>query len=321
VTDPAPRLRSCVRCGAILQASDTACPSCRSAQPAPGAPRPTESRAPPGSPVRRAVGPLIVVAMLAAAGLGLYSLNNWLSGRAGRAATQAAAADAVHLTLEGREIGSEAFDRAAGAGVELDLQRELEYYDVEGTSAGEIFDAIDARGPDSPDGKAVGLTRLQSGTYLYASDARSGRCVVTSLGATLTITLPRLTTTPLPEQTYERWKDYSRAVAEHEQRHADIYAEAAGRVADRLEAAQPFADRAAMEAAFTAAWSEEMAVAERENREFHGQEARAVAFEREIVTNEIRRVERELEAETDRVRYAALLTERAGLIERGLWLH
>lgn len=327
MTEPAPRLKTCVRCGAILQTSDSLCPSCRAPQPAAGeprAPREAQVQAPPASLVRRVALPLLGVALLVAVALGLNAARQWLAQRSGRAASDATATDAVHVAPVAREVGSDAFDQAARDGaprVELDLQRVLESYTVEGTTAGQIFSAIDERGPDSPDGRAVGLTRLQSGTYQYARDERSGRCVVTSLGATLTITLPRLTTSPLPEPVYERWQAYVRAVAEHEQRHADIYAEAAGRVADRLGSLQPFADRPAMEAGFTSTWTEEMGAAERENRDFHRREAQGVAFEREIVTNEIRRVEHELEAEADRVRYAALLAERAGLIERGLWLH
>lgn len=368
MSDPTARLKTCVQCGRILQGSDRSCPSCHAAQPAPGERRPPSgtlagaagssggTRAPGDSLARSLLLPACAVAVLVALSLGISIVSRKIAQRAGSAAAGGASrggsgsdGGAAGLAFEAREAGGDAFDRAALGGaarVALDLRRVLEHYEVEGTTATEIFDSIDAHGPDGPDGKAVGLTRMQGGAYSYARDERSGRCVVTSLEATLTITLPRLTTTPLPEPIYERWRDYSAAVAAHEQRHADIYADAALRVAERLRSLQPFADRSAMEAAFTSAWTTEMGSAERSNRDFHRREAQDVALEREIVTNQLQRVERDLEAraarlkaqeqrfpdlrlppdeyrqhEADRVGYAEGLAERAGLIDRGLWLH
>jgi predicted secreted Zn-dependent protease len=359
VTEPSPRLKTCARCGTILQASDGECRTCHAPQPPAGERRAARDETAAGgrSPVRPLLVGLVASVLLAAAGYGLYTVREQLarrlsaggaSGRAtGDATGGAAAADAI--TPVERAGAGDAFDFADGAPaprVEAQLERVLAHYHVEGRTTIEVFASIDALGPDGPQGKAVGLTELQSGTYEYVQDRTSARCVVTSLTARLTITLPQLVTTPLPLSLDESWRSYLRAVAEHEQRHADIFAEAVDRVAERLRSSQPFADRTAMEAGFEAAWTAEMAVAEHSNAEFHRREAQDTAFEREVVGNELARVERELETlsarlqersrrypdlhlpleeyaqhESDRLRYDALIKERAGLIERGLWLH
>ena len=44
MSGPEGRLKTCVQCGAILQAADPTCASCRASQPAPGAPRPPLTR-------------------------------------------------------------------------------------------------------------------------------------------------------------------------------------------------------------------------------------------------------------------------------------
>jgi len=350
----AERLKTCVQCGAILRAGQGACEACGATQPAPGAPRPPREPAPaPGPAPRRwrsVALALAVVGLLAAFAAGLQVLRDKVRGRAARASPAADARSVVPTAHEAApDAAPDAFDQLAGRGaprVEVDLQRELESYAVDGTTAEQIFASIDARGPDGPDGKAVGLTRLQSGEYQYARDPDSGRCVVTRLEARLTITLPKLTSPTLPLAIDEKWRDYQRAVSQHEEHHAEIYRSAVDRVAEKLRFEQPFADRSTMEAAFAATWAGEMDVAERENREFHRHEEQGIVQERDSVTRDLRRVDGELEAiagrmqaraakypnlelppdeyqrhEADRVRYDALLAERAGLIERGLWLH
>jgi len=367
VTGPAARLKSCVRCGAILQAADGLCPSCHASQPPPGAPRepPSPSR-PQAGGARRPRGPalgavalLVVVAGALALALTLVARRGGGAGQdsprnpggpggsaSGAAGSAAFTGDASRLDFAASETGGDAFDRVAGGGapaIELDLQRVTETYPVEGATTAQIFAAIDAHGPDGPDGKAVGLTRMQNGAYRYARDERSGRCAIKSISARLTVTLPRLLTTSVPAPIYERWQEYARAVEEHEQHHVGIYGDAARRVVKRLGAEQPFADREAMQAGFKAAWEQEMDRAERENADFHRQEARGVAQERELLGNELQRVDQELsalaarqaargggrartasearQAEADSARYDVLLKQRAGLVERGLWLH
>lgn len=338
------RLKSCVQCGAILKAGQGACDSCGTAQPAPGAPRPPREPDPADAPRawtwRGVLLTIAVLGLLVAFVAGMQVMRDKLRGRAARGAAAGAAGsggnagDARDVVPTAHEDASDTFDQLAERGaltVEVDLQRSVESYAVEGTTSEQIFLSIDKNGPGGPDGKAVGLTRLQSGEYQYARDQDSGRCVVTRLEAQLTITVPRLTSPTVPLAIDEKWRDYLRAVTRHEEHHAEIYSSAVDRVAEKLRLEQPYADRASMQAGFAAAWSAEMDVAERENRDFHRHEEQGIAQEKADVTRELRRVDGEIEkiaarmssqpSEADRVRYDALLAERAGLVERGLWLH
>ena len=350
------RLKTCVQCGAILQAADVACASCRASQPAPGAPRPPRplrtvpETARPPAPVllRGLVLPLVVVAVLVGLALAFSALRERV---AARGAAGARAHDAARVTPVGFESpdAPDALDRLmadGAAAVEVDLQRDQQTYAVEGATAEQIFLSIDAHGPDGPDGKAVGLTRLESGEYQYVRDPASGRCAVTRIDARLTILLPRLTSRSVSLEVEGQWKDYLRAVRAHEERHAEIYSEATHRVAERLRSEQPFADSSAMQAGFQDAWTREMDVAERENLDFHRREARSIAKELDAVTTGLQRVDGELTAlerriqdrlarhpdgrlppdeyerhTADTARYDELRSERASLVERGLWLH
>jgi len=344
------RLKTCVQCDAILQAADVACTACGASQPAPGTPRPprTAPEAPrPRAPslLRGLLLPLVIVAMLVAIALALQALRDRIGARA---AAGARPLDASRVTPVGRE-SADALDRFLADGataVEVDLERDPQTYAVEGATAEQIFLSIDARGPDGPDGKAVGLTRLESGEYQYVRDQASGRCAVTRIDAKLTILLPRLTSRSVSLEVEGQWKAYLRAVRAHEERHAEIYSEAAHRVADRLRSEQPFADSSAMQAGFQDAWTREMEVAERENLDFHRREERSIAKELDAVTGGLRRVDGELTAlerriqdrlgrhpdgrlppdeyerhTADTARYDELRSERASLVERGLWLH
>ena len=346
------RLKTCVQCGAILQAADVACGACGTPQPPPGAPRP--AREPLAGPaierdrspsiLRGLLLPFAIVAFLVAVAFALHLLHERIAARAGGGR----GGDASRLQPVGRESSDplDEFLRGGEAPVEVDLQREQQNYDVDGATTEEVFVSIDAHGPDGPDGKAVGLTRLQGGEYDYVRDPATGRCAVTRIRARLTILLPRLTSRSVSLEVESQWKDYLRAVRAHEERHAEIYGEATHRVAERLRSAQPFADRSAMETGFQQAWTTEMDAAERENREFHRREERSIAEERDSVTAGLRRVDGELEAlerriqdrfgrhpdrrlppdeferhTADTARYDELLAERADLVERGLWLH
>jgi predicted secreted Zn-dependent protease len=347
------RLKTCVQCGAILQAADVACTACGASQPAPGAPRPP--RSPPAATGERAPSllrslllPLVIVLLLVALALGLQAVRSRL---AARSAAGARPADAARVTPVGSEApdSPDALDRFLAGGataVEVDLQREQQTYSVEGAGAQQIFLSIDERGPDGPDGKAVGLTRLESGEYQYVRDPDSGRCAVTRIAARLTILLPKLTSRSVSLEVESQWKDYLRAVRLHEERHAEIYSEAVHRVAERLRSAEPFADPSAMQAGFQDAWTREMEVAERENLDFHRREERSIAKEIEAVTAGLARVDGELAAlerriqdrlgrhpdgrlppdeyerhTADTARYDELRSERVSLVERGLWLH
>jgi len=347
------RLKTCVECGAILQAADVACTGCGASQPAPGAPRPPRTspeaaRERTPSALRSLLLPLVIVALLVALALVLQAARSRL---AARSAARARAAEAARVTPVGYEApdSPDALDRflaEGGAAVEVDLEREQQSYVVEGSTAEQIFLSIDARGPDGPDGRAVGLTRLESGEYEYVRDPASGRCAVTRIDARLTILLPRLTSRSVSLEVESQWKDYLRAVRVHEERHAEIYSEAVQRVAERLRSEEPFADPSVMQAGFQDAWTREMEVAERENLDFHRREERSIAKELDAVTAGLQRVDGELAALEQRVqdrlgrhpdgrlppdeyerhtadtaRYDELRSERASLVERGLWLH
>jgi predicted secreted Zn-dependent protease len=156
--------------------------------------------------------------------------------------------------------------------------------------------------PKVAKGKAAGLTHMQGRSYDYVRDPATGKCRITRVHALITVTLPDLQSAfTMPEQIIESWRAYERGVDRHERQHVAIYQAGAERAVRELERLQPFADKHAMERAFEATWLAEMSAADVENDAFHRREVEGTRMEREVLTNELARLERELQTVAGRV--------------------
>jgi predicted secreted Zn-dependent protease len=191
---------------------------------------------------------------------------------------------------------------AVPTSINLDLAYAETRYDVSGKTPAEILTSIDRNAPSTARGKAAGLTRMEGRSFAYVRDPATGACHITHVHALITVTLPDLASGwTMPEQVLESWSAYERSVAAHEQQHVSIYRAGAERAVRLLESRQPFADKSAMERAFEQTWSAEMASADVENEAFHRRELDDSRMEREVLTNELARVERELDDTAQRL--------------------
>ncbi|MHC5211963.1 MAG: DUF922 domain-containing protein [Planctomycetota bacterium] len=222
-----------------------------------------------------------------------------------RQADEGTSQDAEPVAAQPRVVQEQETTWADGAvptRINLDLAYDEAYYDVTGTTPGEIFTSMDRNAPSTAKGKAAGLTRMEGRSYDYVRDPATDICYITHVHGLITVTLPDLQNGwTMPEQIVESWTEYERSVAHHEQQHVAIYRAGAERAVKQLERLQPFPDQAAMERGFSEVWKAEMDAADSENEAFHRREVEDTRMEREIMTNELARVERELDEAASRV--------------------
>jgi predicted secreted Zn-dependent protease len=272
---------------------------------------PTTPPVPDAGPARDArrrggAGPASVAAPLLA-GFILTSvcialLVGWMRRPDTPESTATEAAPAVPPERAPDEPQSALADGAVPDHINLDLAYDEVRYEVSGSTAAEVFRSIDLNAPSTAQGKAAGLTRLQGRSYDYVRDHGTGECYITHVHALITVTLPDLQSAwTMPEKLVESWGAYERSVAAHEQQHVAIYRAGAERAVRLLEQQQPFQDKVAMERAFTETWSAEMASADAENDAFHRREVEDTKLEREVLTSELARVQRELDVAAERL--------------------
>jgi predicted secreted Zn-dependent protease len=256
-------------------------------------------RARAGAPVAARIAPLlagfVVTSMCIVAAVG------W-SRQQPRAASAPVDEPASAQEPVASEPESSWADGAVPTGISLNLAADEARYAVTGTTASEIFTSIDRNAPSTAKGKAAGLTHMQGRSYDYVRDPATGKCRITRVHALITVTLPDLQSAfTMPEQIIESWRAYERGVDRHERQHVAIYQAGAERAVRELERLQPFADKHAMERAFEATWLAEMSAADVENDAFHRREVEGTRMEREVLTNELARLERELQTVAGRV--------------------
>lgn len=143
-----------------------------------------------------------------------------------------------------------------------------QYYAVQGMSASAIFDEIDRTNLVEKSGqRAIGLTAAD---WKLSSD---GPCNAPALTVTLTlvVTLPRH---ELPDvlvgDVRRHWERFAARVAEHEQRHVDIFLEGAKALKAGMDAALAKASSCTdIEKAVETVWAREQAAVERAQEKFH----------------------------------------------------
>ena len=174
---------------------------------------------------------------------------------------------------------------AATEWVTLRTSTSTRHYVVHGATSRAIFNAIDANGlSDSSGRRAVGVTAGHWNLDWIGRHDGSGFCNAPSVTITLelVVTLPRLERPDgLSPDIEARWRRFAARVAEHEQRHVDIYVEGAKRMKTRMEAAlaKPSAC-AALETTIRSIWASQQAETEESQERFHLEDDRKLQTDR-----------------------------------------
>jgi predicted secreted Zn-dependent protease len=145
---------------------------------------------------------------------------------------------------------------------------------VRGATSRAIFNAIDANGlSDGKGRRAVGLTSGHWTLDWLGRHDGSGFCNAPSMTITLelVVTLPQLDQPDGPSPDIEaKWQRFAARVAEHEQRHVDIYLEGAKRMQTRMEAALATPSScAALQTTIRGIWASQQAETEESQERFH----------------------------------------------------
>ena len=153
------------------------------------------------------------------------------------------------------------------------------YYTVSGRTTDEIFGSVESNGPDfqgvSQGQFTSGLTQSApsyESTFLDGRDSCALQSVM--INVDLVVTLPRHSnTSSLPNLQLTRWQNFVDRVAEHEQRHVDIYVETIEGFKNTVEdLPQTFSDCNALEARLASIWERQLALDDEQQNAFHESE-------------------------------------------------
>jgi predicted secreted Zn-dependent protease len=160
--------------------------------------------------------------------------------------------------------------------VRLTTTKATTYYSVHGTTTSKIFDEIRLKGLREQAGEyageyAAGLASAKSEIRWRWRDT-GALCSVGAVSITLdlVVTLPRHERpNDLSSDLQERWQRFSAAIAAHEQRHVDIFENAATAVKARIEAAlKKWASCVEVEAAIRDLWKTHEVETQKTQRQF-----------------------------------------------------
>jgi len=168
--------------------------------------------------------------------------------------------------------------------VTLTTNKTTTYYSVHETTTAKIFHAIEAHGLRDQDGeRAAGLTAAKSEMTLNGRET-GALCTPEFVKITLNlvVTLPRHErVTDLSNDLRERWEHFAAAVATHEQRHVDIFANGANAAKARIEAAlKNWASCAALQATVRSLWTNQEMETQKAQRVFDDEDRARVAEDR-----------------------------------------
>ncbi len=162
------------------------------------------------------------------------------------------------------------------ADIRLTISRDTVYYAVSGETTKEIFNSVEANGPDyeavTKGRFASGLTNIEQ-SYKSEFVAYGAYCELqfVDINVRLVVTLPKHTTPQtLSDLQLSRWKDFADGVAVHEQNHVDIYINRSEALKNKLEGfPEKFSDCDSLESSLSLAWESEWSLAEQEQDAFH----------------------------------------------------
>ena len=163
--------------------------------------------------------------------------------------------------------------------VRLDYALETIHYPVTGTTTREIFDSVEANGPDLDEEfqghLTAGLAESDSSYEIKFLDYGE-YCELQSalISLNLIVTLPQHSSpSSLSDLQSSRWEDFADGVAVHEQHHVDIHVERAEAFKDSVEhLSETFSDCDALEARVTSIWDRESLLNDQQQEAFHQSE-------------------------------------------------
>lgn len=149
------------------------------------------------------------------------------------------------------------------------------YYTVYGTTTEEILASIKAKGPQDSSGKP-GSGLAESNIKFDGSNRTArGSCAISLMTITLdlTITLPVLDNPNMVSASVLRkWERFAAEVANHEQRHVDIYLGGAERLRQAIEAIGPKPTCPSLDDEIQRVWMSEDRLIDNEQENFHAAE-------------------------------------------------
>jgi predicted secreted Zn-dependent protease len=168
--------------------------------------------------------------------------------------------------------------------IELETTLSTTYYEVTGLTTEDIFVSIEANGPTDGAGRqGSGLTSVEW-EYVWSGDrAPSGACSIQELtiSADITIELPQhVNEAGLSPALLANWQAYAQGVAEHEQRHVDIYLQGAEDIRTALKELRIESTCDALELRIDAIWKEHQALIDGLQETFHADEDALLAARR-----------------------------------------
>jgi predicted secreted Zn-dependent protease len=171
-----------------------------------------------------------------------------------------------------------------GSNVELATTLATTYYLVSGTTTEEIFASIEENGPaDNVGQQGSGLTSVDW-EYKWTGDVGpSGACSIRNLTITadITVELPQHSDeASLSEAIRSNFQTYAAGVAEHEQRHVDIYLEGAEDIKAAMEAISSEVNCDLLEARIDRIWNDEQTRINGLQETFHNEENARLAASR-----------------------------------------
>jgi predicted secreted Zn-dependent protease len=175
--------------------------------------------------------------------------------------------------------------------IDLDTTQSTTYYSVSGSTTEEIFASIEENGPTDDVGQqGSGLTSVEWEYKWTGDQAASGECSIRGLSirATIVVELPQHEDEAgLSETVRANWLAYVQGVAEHEQRHVDIYFQGAREIKAAMEevGVEPTCD--ALEALIDDIWNEEQARINGLQETFHSEENARLAASRDPLEQQI----------------------------------
>ena len=189
--------------------------------------------------------------------------------------------------------------------IELETTLSTTYYEVNGTATEDIFASIEANGPtDNAGSQGSGLTSVDW-EYVWSGDlAPSGACSIRELtiSADITIELPQhADEASLSETLSANWQAYAQGVAEHEQRHVDIYLAGAEAIRAALEALGSEESCEELEGRIDKIWGDQQALINGLQETFHSEEDARLAAQRTPLEVQIEATRSELDSLRSRI--------------------
>jgi predicted secreted Zn-dependent protease len=172
------------------------------------------------------------------------------------------------------ESQPKALATAVSPDVQLRINTATEYYPVYGSNSEQILNYLRANGPLSDGERAVGVASAKPSRE-WKSRQERGSCSIASMTITvdITVTLPRLeNSASLATLALRYWQSFAKDVAEHEQRHVDIYTTGFEEMKGEMLEIGSRPTCAQLETEISRTWDARLEIINGRQEEFHRQE-------------------------------------------------